>query len=163
MLKINYVQNLMNSYEILREVANQEITTTEFKKLKKEYLDTEKKKSSTIETLKRLKVLTPTREELVKISLDKPTIVKKTFVNGQLIKNINNWSVKELQKMGLQVRVEKTTTSELEVKKHYYSIHLDKLTKELNRIKKANHSIIKNKISKLQKELKTYENLLTNN
>lgn len=163
MLRVNYLESLMNTYEMLKDLDGQEVCLNEIKTLKKDFKKSRKATTSTIETLRRLGVLLKTdREEDVIITLKEPTIVKEIVVNGQKIsKRLNEYDIKDLKNLGLKVKVTEKETCELQVKKCYYKVCLGHLTTKINYIRKTNKQAIDRKIKQLKKELKFCEKLLT--
>lgn len=162
MLKIRYVNNLMNAYEMLKDYNNEELSMSEIKKLKKDFKTVTQKDTSTIDTLKREKIIVKIdRVEDVTITLKRPTEIKEVYINGQKsTKRIDSWKIAELRDLGLTVEVKEKQVSELQVKKYFYQVDLKKLEKIIEKVQKKNQIVLEQKIKDLESDLETYKKLL---
>lgn len=158
MIRVKYVETLKRTKELLKDYEGKIITAKDLKNLKK----TSKEKTCSLDTLRKLKVLELSHKEKIEITLPQVIEINEVFVNGQkLEKNLENYEIQQLKRLGLDVKVNIKKSDKMQVLKYYYKVSVGKIDTKLKKQLKENKKDIKRKVAKLENELKTYTKLLT--
>lgn len=158
MIRVKYVETLERTKELLKDYEGKIITAKDLKNLKK----TSKEKTCSLDTLRKLKVLELSHKEKIEITLPQVIEINEVFVNGQkLEKNLENYEIQQLKRLGLDVKVNTKKSDKMQVLKYYYKVSVGKIDTKLKKQLKENKKGIKRKVAKLENELKTYTKLLT--
>ena len=158
MIRVKYVETLERTKELLKDYEGKIITAKDLKNLKK----TSKEKTCSLDTLRKLKVLELSHKEKIEITLPQIIEINEVFVNGQkLEKNLENYEIQQLKRLGLDVKVNTKKSDKIQVLKYYYKVSVGKIDTKLKKQLKENKKDIKRKVAKLENELKTYTKLLT--
>lgn len=158
MIRVKYVETLERTKELLKDYEGKIITAKDLKNLKK----TNKEKTCSLDTLRKLKVLELSHKEKIEITLPQVIEINEVFVNGQkLEKNLENYEIQQLKRLGLDVKVNTKKSDKIQVLKYYYKVSVGKIDTKLKKQLKENKKDIKRKVAKLENELKTYTKLLT--
>lgn len=158
MIRVKYVETLERTKELLKDYEGKIITAKDLKNLKK----TSKEKTCSLDTLRKLKVLELSHKEKIEITLPQVIEINEVFVNGQkLEKNLENYEIQQLKRLGLDVKVNTKKSDKMQVLKYYYKVSVGKIDTKLKKQLKENKKDIKRKVAKLENELKTYTKLLT--